>query len=359
MPVANYEQYCQMLDSAQQGHYAYPAANVTSEVTANAALWGFAQQKSDGIIQVSTGGGEFASGQGIKDSVLGAISIAEHIHRAAERYDIFVVIHTDHCMPEKLDSFFVPLVEESERRVAAGGMPLFNSHMFDGSGIEDELDENGKHITGSGLKKNMDLAVPLLERMSKIGQMIEVEAGVVGGEEDGAAGSDDTPAEKLYTTPEDMAYVYKRLGEVEGARYMFAATFGNVHGNYKPGVVKLQPGILRDGQERLKQEFGEDAHFDLVFHGGSGSSLDEIHETLNYGVVKMNVDTDMQYSFTRAVADHFYTNYNGILKIDGEVGNKKLYDPRAYLKLAEAAMADRTKEACDALLSTGKTLFKA
>ncbi|MDA0840132.1 MAG: class II fructose-bisphosphate aldolase [Planctomycetota bacterium] len=359
MPVANYKQYCQMLDSAQRGHYAYPAANVTSEVTANAALWGFAQQKSDGIVQVSTGGGEFASGQGIKDSVLGAISIAEHIHRVAGRYNIYVAIHTDHCMPEKLNSFFVPLVEESERRVAAGGMPLFNSHMFDGSGIEDELDKDGKHITGSGLKKNMDLAVPLLERMSKIGQIIEVEAGVVGGEEDGAAGSDDTPSAKLYTTPEDMAYVYKRLSEVAGARYMFAATFGNVHGSYKPGVVKLQPGILRDGQARLKKDFGKDAHFDLVFHGGSGSSLEEIHETLNYGVVKMNVDTDMQYAFSRAIAGHFFTHYEGVLKIDGEVGNKKLYDPRAYLKLAETAMANRTKEACDALRSTGKTLFKA
>jgi fructose-bisphosphate aldolase class II len=358
MPVTNHEQYCRMLDSAQQNHYAYPAVNVTSETTANAALWGFAQQESDGIIQVSTGGGEFASGQGIKDAVLGAISIAEHIHRAAERYDIFVAVHTDHCMPEKLESFFVPLVEESERRVAAGGAPLFNSHMFDGSGIEDDEDENGKHITGSGLRKNMDLAVPLLARMSKIGQILEVEAGVVGGEEDGAAGSDDTPADKLYTTPEDMAYVYKRLGEVEGARYMFAATFGNVHGHYKPGVVKLEPGILRDGQARLKDEFGEDAHFDLVFHGGSGSSIDEIHETLNYGVVKMNVDTDMQYAFSRAVADHFFKSYEEVLKIDGEVGNKKKYDPRAYLKLAEASMADRTKQACDALKSAGKTLFE-
>ncbi|MBI1367696.1 MAG: class II fructose-bisphosphate aldolase [Planctomycetes bacterium] len=343
MPIATPEQYRQMLDAAQKGDYAYPAINVSSMVTANAALKGFADSKSDGIIQVSTGGGEFASGLSIKSKAVGAISIAEHIHRMAEHYNVLIAVHTDHCPPKNVDDFMVPLIEESEKRVKAGLLPLYNSHMLDASNLP--------------LKENLDLAVPLYKRMAKIGQIIEIEAGVVGGEEDGAAGSHDTPADKLYTTPEDMVEVYRRMKEVDGV-YMFAATFGNVHGHYKPGAVKLRPEILKQGQDAIKAKYGSNAVFHLVFHGGSGTPQHQIRETLEYGVVKMNVDTDCQYSFTRPIADHMLKNYDGVLKVEDEVGNKKVYDPRSYLKKAEESMAKRVAVACDDLTSTGKSLLQ-
>ena len=344
MPIADYQTYCKMLDNAKRKGFAYPAINVVSLTSANAALKGFADKKSDGLIQVSTGGGEFASGLGVKDAVLGTISIAEHIHRAAERYDVYVALHTDHCQPKKVDSFLVPLIEETERRRAAGQTSLFNSHMFDGSELP--------------LKANMDIAVPLLKRCHESEIILEIETGVVGGEEDGIDHSDQ-PAEKLYTTPEDMVEVARRLGEVEGARYMFAATFGNVHGVYKPGNVVLTPSILKDGQDAVVKEFGADAHFDLVFHGGSGSPVEQIHETIGYGVVKMNVDTDTQYHFTRPIVDHMMTNYNGVLRVEGEMGNKKVYDPRSYLKKAEEQMAERVGQAVKDLKAVGTTLYRA
>jgi len=341
MPIATPQQYRDMLDAAQKGNYAYPAINVTSMITANAALKGFADAKCDGILQVSTGGGKFASGLGVGDMVTGAISIAEHVHRVAEKYDILVALHTDHCPPNHVDDFMIPLIEESEKRVADGKLPLYNSHMLDASGLP--------------LKENLDLSVPIYERMARIGQMIEIEAGVVGGEEDGAAGSEDTPDADLYTTPQDMVEVYRRMKDIDGV-YMFAATFGNVHGSYKPGAVKLKPEILKQGQDAIKKEFGDDAHFHLVFHGGSGSEKSQIKETLDYGVVKMNVDTDCQYAFTRPVVTHMCENIEGVLKIDGEVGNKKVYDPRSYLKAGEAAMAARVVEACNDLDANGKSL---
>lgn len=344
MPIATPTQYVQMLDAAQKGHYAYPAINVSSMVTANAALKGFADSKSDGIIQVSTGAGEFSSGLGLKNKVEGAISLAEHVHRMARLYNVMIALHTDHCPPKNVNDFMVPLIEESERRVKAGLLPLYQSHMLDASNLS--------------LKENLDLSVPLYERMAKIGQMIEIEAGVVGGEEDGASGSHDTPSDKLYTTPEDMVEVYKRMSGVKGGTYMFAATFGNVHGHYKPGAVKLRPEILKQGQDAIKKQFGAAAQFHLVFHGGSGTPQEQIRETLNYGVIKMNVDTDCQYSFTRPVADHMFKNYAGVLMVDGECGEKKKYDPRAYLKAGEEAMAKRVAQACTDLTSTGKTLVK-
>jgi fructose-bisphosphate aldolase class II len=339
MPVVNFEKYCQMLDNAKKNKFAYPAINVTSEATANAVLEAFAETKSDGIIQVSTGGGEFASGQMLKDAALGAISIANHVHLVAERYDINVALHTDHCQPKKVDSFLKPLIAESKKRVAEGKLPLFNSHMFDGSELP--LDEN------------MKIAVELLKECNELGIILEV--GVVGGEEDGVS-NEDAPAEKLYTTPEDMLYVYEQLSKVEGARYMFAATFGNVHGVYKPGNVKLRPTILKQGQDAVIAKYGEAAAFDLVFHGGSGSSLEEIRETLEYGVIKMNVDTDTQYAFTRPIVEHMFKNYDGVLKIEGEVGNKKVYDPRAYLKKAETGMKERVIQAVKDLRGEGTTL---
>jgi len=344
MPVADYETYCKMLDRARDNHFAYPGTNVTSLVTANAALKGLAESRSDGIIQVSTGGGAFASGSAVKDMALGAISIAEHVHRVAERYNIYVALHTDHCQADVLDRYVIPLIEETERRRAAGQANLFNSHMFDGSALS--------------LKENLDIAVPLLERCHKNEIILEVECGVVGGEEEGAGGG-GAGAEKLYTTPEDMLEVARRLNTVKGARYLVAATFGNVHGVYKPGHIKLKPPILKAGQNALEKEYGSTGRFYLVFHGGSGSSLEDIRETLDYGVVKMNIDTDTQYAFTRPIADHMLKHYDGVLRIDGEVGNKKIYDPRAYLKLAEAAMAERVKRAVEDLSGVGTTLFEA
>jgi fructose-bisphosphate aldolase class II len=252
-----------------------------------------------------------------------------------------VALHTDHCPADKLEKLVIPLVEETERRRAAGRPNLFNSHMFDGSALP--------------LNENLDIAVKLLERFRRDDLILEIEAGVVGGEEDGVKAS---AAAKLYTTPEDTLEVARRLNAVEGARYLLAATFGNVHGVYKPGHVKLQPSILKDCQDAVVKKLGEAARFYFVFHGGSGSELRDIHAALDNGVVKMNVDTDMQYAFTRAVAAHFFRSYDGVLKVDGEVGNKKAYDPRTYLGLAEAAMAERVKQAAAELRATGTTMAK-
>jgi fructose-bisphosphate aldolase class II len=339
MPVTDFKTYCAILDRARNQHFALPAVNVTSLTTANAVLRGLAESKADGIIQVSTGGGAFASGSSIKDMALGAISIAEHVHRAAERYPIYVALHTDHCLKDKLDKFVMPLVDETEKRRAAGRPNLFTGHMFDGSNLS--------------LGENLDIAEKLLARFAKNDLVLEIETGAVGGEEDDVVGEH---AAKLYTTPEDTLEVARRLNPI-GGRYLLAATFGNVHGVYKPGHVKLRPKVLKECQEAVVQKHGEKARFHLVFHGGSGSTQEEIHEALDYGVVKMNVDTDMQYAFTRAVANHMFKNYDGVLKVDGEVGNKKNYDPRSYLALAEVSMAERVKQAVNDLRGNGKTMF--
>jgi len=341
MPVADYEVFSEMLDRARAGKFAYPAINVTSLTTANAVLKGLADCKSDGIIQVSTGGGAFASGVSVKDMALGAMSIAEHVHRVADRYPIHVALHTDHCQADKLESFVMPLVEETERRRASGRPNLFTGHMFDGSALP--------------LKENLDIAVKLRERLRRSDLVLEIEVGVVGGEEDGIRAS---AAAKLYTTPEDTLEVARRLNLGDGPPLLVAATFGNVHGVYKPGHVKLKPSILKDCQEALAKAYGADARFFFVFHGGSGSELHEIHEALDYGVVKMNVDTDMQYAFTRAIADHCLKNYDRVVKVDGEVGDKKAYDPRSYMASAEKAMAERVKRAATDLRSAGNAMVK-
>ncbi len=340
MPVATPAQYAAMLDAAQKGGYAYPAINVTSLATINGALKAFAESKSDGIIQVSTGGGEFASGTSVKDMALGAIVLAEAVHILAERYDILIGLHTDHCHPKNVDKFLRPLFAATKARREAGRGNLFNSHMFDGSELS--LDEN------------MRLSKDLLKECAALEIILEIEAGVVGGEEDGHDTS-GVSNDKLYTTPEDMVTVYETLNGL--GRFMFAATFGNVHGSYKPGAVKLKPEILKEGQAAVTAKYGAAAEMDLVFHGGSGTSESDLRQTLDYGVIKMNIDTDTQYAFTRPIADHLFKNYSGILKIDGEVGDKKAYDPRSYLKKAEQGLCDRMKEACDDLLSTGRTIF--
>lgn len=340
MPIATPAQYASMLDAAQQGGYAYPGINVTSIATINAALRAFAEAKSDGIIQFSTGAGEFASGQMIKDAVHGTIVLAEAAHRLAEKYDVLIGLHTDHCQPKKVDSFMKPLIEATAARRAAGQGNLFQSHMYDGSELP--------------LDQNIAQSVELLKLCAANEIILEVEAGVVGGEEDGIDHS-DVPADKLYTSPEDMVQVYEALSGL--GRFMFAATFGNVHGHYKPGAVKLRPEILKDGQKAVMDKHGAAAEFDLVFHGGSGTPTSQLQETLDYGVVKMNIDTDTQYAFTRPVADHILKNYDQVMMIDGEIGSKKAYDPRTYIKLGENGITARMKRACDDLKSTGKSIF--
>ncbi len=329
-----------MLDAAQDGGYAYPAINCTSIITINAALKGFADKGADGIIQFSTGAGQFASGLNNKNSAEGVIILAEAAHRLAEQYDVLVALNTDHCQPEAAEGFLKPLINATAERRKEGKNNLFQNHMLDASAWP--------------LEKNMAISKEYLTLCAEQEIVLEVEAGVVGGEEDGAAGSEETPAEHLYTTPDDMLAVYEALHEL--GRFTFAATFGNVHGHYKPGVVKLEPSILDQGQKAVIAKYGQESEFDLVFHGGSGSTLEEIRETLNYGVVKMNVDTDAQYAFTRPIVEHMFTNYDGVLKVDGEIGNKKAYDPRSYLKKGEESMAARIGVACDDLLASGKSI---
>jgi fructose-bisphosphate aldolase class II len=336
MPIATPEIYAQMLDTAKARGFAYPAINVTSSQTLNAALRGFADAGSDGIVQVSTGGAEYLSGQAVKDMVTGAVALAEFAHVVAAKYPVNIALHTDHCPKDKLDGYMRPLVAISKERVAKGQEPLFQSHMWDGSAVP--------------LAENLEIAAELLAECAAARIIMEMEIGVVGGEEDGVVGEIN---EKLYTTPEDALATVEAVGLGERGRYMLAATFGNVHGVYKPGHVKLRPAVLKEIQDAVGAKYGRDKPFDLVFHGGSGSALEEIREAIGYGVVKMNVDTDMQYAFTRPVAGHMFANYDGVLKVDGDVGNKKVYDPRSWGKAAEGGMAARVVEACQDLLSAG------
>jgi fructose-bisphosphate aldolase class II len=341
MPVATPEQYHELIDAARSGSYAYPAVNVSSSETLNAAMRGFAEAGSDGIIQISTGGGEFASGS-VKDMALGAKALAEYARVLADHYPVLIVLHTDHCPPDKLDRFLRPLLAESVERRARGEEPLFLSHMFDGSSLP--------------LEENLRIAAELLEKCAAAEVILEVECGVVGGEEDGV-NTEGTPQEKLYTTTEDLLRVAEVLGTGEKGRYLLAATFGNVHGVYAPGNVKLRPAVLKEGQEALASAFGGDTSFDYVFHGGSGSDPADIAAAVDYGVVKMNVDTDMQYAYTRAIAGHMLENYDGVLRVDGGTGNKKTFDPRVWGKKGEQSMAARVAQACDDLRSAGKSLL--
>ncbi len=344
MPIATPEIYGQMLDRAKAGAFAYPAINVSSSQTLVAALRGFAEAQSDGIIQFSWGGAEYASGSTIKNSVDGAVALAEYAHIVAKNYGVNIALHTDHCPVEKLDSFMRPLLDIGAKRIASGLAPLFQSHMWDGSAVS--------------MPENMKIADELITKSQAARTILEIEIGVVGGEEDGVEAKHDA---KLYSTPEDALMTVETLGWGERGRYMVAATFGNVHGVYKPGNVVLQPKILRTLQDAVaatKSLPAGSKPMDLVFHGGSGSLLTEIREALDYGVIKMNIDTDTQYAFTRPVVDHVMKNYDGVLKVDSEVGNKKAYDPRAWGKAAEAGMAARVVRACEDLRSTGTSLLK-
>jgi len=339
MPIATPEVYAQMLDRAKDQGFAYPAINVTSSQTLNAALRGFADAESDGIVQVSTGGAEYLSGATVKDMVTGAAALAEYAGVVAAKYPVNIALHTDHCPKDKLDGYMRPLVDISLQRVARGEYPLFQSHMWDGSAVP--------------LAENLHIATELLDKCAAAHVIMEMEIGVVGGEEDGVVGEIN---EKLYSTAEDALATADALGLGERGRYILAATFGNVHGVYAPGHVKLRPSVLKEIQETVGAKYGREKPFDLVFHGGSGSDLTDIKEAISYGVVKMNVDTDTQYAFTRPVAGHMFSNYDGVLKVDGGVGSKKAYDPRSWGKAAEAGMSARVVHACQDLMSAGKRL---
>jgi fructose-bisphosphate aldolase class II len=336
MPIATPEVYAEMIDRAKAGKFAYPAVNITSSQTITAALQGFAEAESDGIIQVSVGGAEYASGSTVKDRVSGSLALAAYATEVAKGYGVNIAIHTDHCTADKLDSWVKPLLAIEAEQVKNGGLPTFQSHMFDGSTVP--------------IEENLVIAAELLELSQAARTILEIEIGVVGGEEDGHTAEIN---DKLYTTPEDGLATIKALGSGEKGRYLTALTFGNVHGVYKPGAVKLRPEILLDIQKAVGAEIGKEMPFDLVFHGGSGSTAEEISAAVDNGVIKMNIDTDTQYAFSRPVADHFFKNYDGVLKVDGEVGNKKAYDPRAWGKTAEAGMAARIVEACQQLRSAG------
>jgi len=339
MPIASPEVYAAMLDGAKAGQYAFPAINVTSSQTLNAVIAGFAEAESDGIVQVSTGGAEYLSGPTVKHMVTGSVALAAYAHEVAKRYDVNIALHTDHCPKDKLDGFVRPLLAISAERVARGEGPLFQSHMWDGSAVP--------------LEENLEIARELLALAAAAQVVLEIEVGVVGGEEDGVVGEIN---DKLYTTPEDALAMVDALGLGENGRYMAALTFGNVHGVYKPGNVKLRPEILQAAQQAVAAAHGGDKPLDLVFHGGSGSLASEIADAVSYGVIKMNVDTDTQYAFTRPVADHVLRNYDGVLKVDGEVGNKKQYDPRVWGKAAEAGLSARVVQACQDLGSVAHRL---
>ncbi|GEB51909.1 MULTISPECIES: class II fructose-bisphosphate aldolase [Streptomyces] len=342
MPIATPEVYSEMLDRAKAGKFAYPAINVTSTQTLHAALRGFAEAESDGIVQISTGGAEFLGGQYSKDMVSGAVALAEFAHVVAKKYPVNIALHTDHCPKDKLDGYVRPLLAVSRERVQRGENPLFQSHMWDGS--------------AETLKDNLEIGQELLAEAAAAKIILEVEITPTGGEEDGITHEIN---DELYTTVEDAVRTADALGLGEKGRYLLAASFGNVHGVYKPGNVVLRPELLKDLQEGVAAKFDRPADsrpFDFVFHGGSGSTEEEIATALDNGVVKMNLDTDTQYAFTRPVADHMFRNYDGVLKVDGEVGNKKVYDPRSWGKAAEKGMAERVQAACGHLRSTGNRL---
>jgi fructose-bisphosphate aldolase, class II len=340
MPIATPDQYAEMLDTAKKKGFAFPAINVSSSSTINSVLQGLTEAGSDGIIQVTTGGADYFAGQTVKARASGALAFAAFATEVAKNYPITVALHTDHCPKDALDGFVFPLIEASEAEVKAGRHPIFQSHMWDGSAVP--------------LAENLEIAKQILPRMKAIDAILEVEIGVVGGEEDGVSHEIN---EHLYTTLDDAVATVEALGLGDQGRYMAALTFGNVHGVYKPGNVVLKPELLKEIQDGIQAKYGTGPlPLDLVFHGGSGSTDEEIATAVANGVIKMNIDTDTQYAFSRSIADTVLKNYDGFLKIDGEVGNKKVYDPRAWGKTAESAMAVRVVSATEQLGSKGHSI---
>ena len=337
--LATAEQYLTMLDGAAAGGYAFPAINVTSSQTFNAAVRGFAEAGSDGIVQITVGGARYLSGPA-QDGLAGARALAALGQELAAGSPVAVALHTDHCPPEHVDGFLRPLLAASGDRVARGEPALFHSHMFDGSTLP--------------LGENLRRSAELLEQCRALNVVLEIECGVVGGEEDGIGG-EDTASDRLYTTPEDLLRVAQVLGTGEQGHYLLAATFGNVHGLYAPGHVRLRPEILGAGQEALGRAH-PGTRFQYVFHGTSGSSTDELQAAVGHGVVKVNLDSEAQYAFTRAAAGHMFAHYDGVLAVDGGVGDKRAYDPRAWGAEAERGMAARVAQACEVLGSAGRSI---
>lgn len=338
MPIATPERYVDMLARAKSGQFAYPSINVTSSQTLNAALQGFADAESDGIIQVSIGTALYLSGNRVQNRVAGSKALAQYAHEVAAHYGVTIALHTDHCPEESLDDWVRPLLADAIERRSRGLDPLYQSHMWDGSAVS--------------LPRNLAIAEELLEVSVAANTVLEIEIGVVGGEEDGVSHEIN---DKLYSTVEDARAAVTALGTGENGRYLTALTFGNVHGVYNPASVNLRPEILGDIQRAIGAEVGADKPFDLVFHGGSGSSADEVAAAVRHGVVKMNIDTDTQYAFTKSIAGHMYSKYDQVLKLDGQYGNKKSYDPRSWGKTAEDAMAARVVEAAQMLGSAGRS----
>jgi fructose-bisphosphate aldolase class II len=332
------EEYAAMLDGAADGGYAFPAINVTSSQTLNAAIRGFAEAGSDGIVQVTVGGARYFSGTA--DGLTGARAFAALARELAAAHPVAIALHTDHCPPKDADSFLRPLLADSRERVGRGVGSLFNSHMFDGSTLP--------------LAENMHHSAELLEQCRELGIVLEVECGVVGGEEDGIRG-DGAGSERLYTTPEELLQVAGALGTGDRGRYLLAATFGNVHGVYAPGHVKLRPEILADGQQALERSH-PGARFQYVFHGSSGSTADELQAAVRNGVVKVNLDSEAQFAFTRAAAEHMAANRDGVLASEPALADKSAYDPRAWGAKAETAMAERVAQACEQLGSAGRSI---
>jgi len=337
--VATGDQVQEIFRYAKEKGFALPAINVTGSSTINGVMETAAKLNAPVIIQFSNGGSSYNAGKGLsnegeKSAILGAIAGAKHIHTLAEAYGATVIIHTDHCA-KKLLPWIDGLLDASEKHFAETGKPLFSSHMID--------------LSEEPLEENMEISKKYLERMSKMGMTLEIELGITGGEEDGVDNS-DVDSSKLYTQPEEVAYAYEELSKVS-PRFTVAAAFGNVHGVYKPGNVKLTPKILRNSQEYVQNKFNLGHNpVDFVFHGGSGSTLEEIREAIGYGVVKMNLDTDLQFAFTEGVRDYVVKNIDylktQIGSPDGpESPNKKYYDPRKWLREGELTFNTRLEQA--------------
>ena len=328
---------------AKDNAFALPAVNVIGSSTINAVLETAAELNAPVIIQFSNGGAQFNAGKGLsnenqKSAIAGGVAGAKHIHELAESYGATVILHTDHCA-KKLLPWIDGLLDASEEHFAATGKPLYSSHMID--------------LSEEPIEENIAICKDYLARMSKMGMTLEIELGITGGEEDGVDNT-DVDDSKLYTQPEEVAYAYEELSKIS-PRFTIAAAFGNVHGVYKPGNVKLTPKILKNSQEYISEKYGlEHNHIDFVFHGGSGSTLEEIREAIGYGVIKMNIDTDLQYAFMTGVRDYVQGNRDYLQSQIGnpegeDQPNKKKYDPRVWLREGEKTFVERLKQAFEDL----------
>ncbi|WP_242202294.1 class II fructose-bisphosphate aldolase [Aestuariivivens insulae] len=341
--VATGKEVQAIFEHAKANNYALPAVNVIGSDTINGVLETAKDLNAPVIIQFSNGGAQFNAGKGLSNegqqaAIAGAIAGAKHVHTLAEAYGVPVILHTDHCA-KKLLPWIDGLLDASEKHFAETGKSLFSSHMID--------------LSEEPIEENIEICKQYLERMSKMGMTLEIELGITGGEEDGVDNT-DVDDSKLYTQPEEVAYAYEELSKVSD-QFTIAAAFGNVHGVYKPGNVKLTPKILKNSQEYISEKYGvEQNHIDFVFHGGSGSTVEEIREAIGYGVIKMNIDTDLQYAFMSGIRDYMANKTDFLQSQIGnpegdDVPNKKYYDPRVWLREGEKTFVERLKKAFEDL----------